>query len=49
MQLLDFENLATARDFLNANELLKSKGFVVAFLNEERIELEEAIKLSRKK
>jgi hypothetical protein len=45
----DFENLATARDFLNANELLKSKGFVVAFLNEERIELEEAIKLSRKK
>ena len=45
----DFENLAIARDFLNANEALKNKGFVVAFLNEERIELEEAIKLSRKK
>jgi hypothetical protein len=45
----DFENLAVAREFLNANEALKAKGFVVAFLNEQRIELEEAIKLSRKK
>jgi hypothetical protein len=45
----DFENLAEAREFLSANEALKADGFVVAFLNEERISLEEAIKLSRKK
>ena len=45
----EFPSLAEARKKMNANKHMKSKSFVAGYRNGKRIDLEEAIRLSKTK